>query len=136
MNFHEVSDNLLAGQTVRSESFGKVKKYLKVVNGGVYVVNHLGNIEPWNATFDILKKDWYVCDDNLNKIANTDDNPDDNPEGKQDIESIKKELNKLKLPELTVKATDYGITIEAGADKKAIIEAIIAKIGVGDNAEE
>lgn len=132
MNFNEVSDNLLAGQTVRSESFGKVKKYLKVVNGGVYVVNHLGNIEPWNATFDILKKDWYVCDDNLKRIANT----DDNPEGKQDIESIKKELNKLKLPELTVKATDYGITIEAGADKKAIIEAIIAKIGVGDNAEE
>ena len=134
MDFHEVSDNLLEGQLIRSESFGRPKKYLKIVNGGVYVVNHLDQLEPWNATFDITKKDWFICDEDCNKIQDSEDSDDYDKDAGDDLDAYAAKLKALKPAELLVEATNAGLAVEAGANKASLIKLLLDSKSGGSDA--
>lgn len=120
--FDEVSDDLLDGKKVRSQSYGTIFKHLELINGGVYLVDRFDKLNPWNATHDIVKTDWAVVDDDTLKEF--------------DETSQIKEFSKLTIAQLTIKATELGVEITGQPNKAKLIELIISKLGGEDNAKD
>lgn len=122
MNTAEAIVNLLEGKKIRSESFGVITKHIEIIEGGAYKVDHMNQLQVWNITNDISKKDWSVVGE---ETIGANDSKEKSPE---EIAAAEESLKDKSMPELIGMATPLGIEIPDKPVKADLIKAIALKM--------